>query len=73
MVTSLNPFGVREVSKQEIKANVLSLLSLNPFGVREVSKQSMTTPLHGMSVLIPLESGKFLNLGQAQYPNERQS
>ena len=37
---SLNPFGVREVSKRKNSTIISIHLSLNPFGVREVSKQN---------------------------------
>ena len=57
----LNPFGVREVSKLEEKKQQIVELSLNPFGVREVSKPQLSKPYSLHSVLIPLESGKFLN------------
>ena len=36
----LNPFGVREVSKQLGLRPTRPMHCLNPFGVREVSKQS---------------------------------
>ena len=37
-------------------------ISLNPFGVREVSKHTANAFKAKLSVLIPLESGKFLNV-----------
>ena len=37
-LNSLNPFGVREVSKLCLQLLSLKKLRLNPFGVREVSK-----------------------------------
>ena len=57
----LNPFGVREVSKQRRHSQSLRILSLNPFGVREVSKRLTLYLKVYVKVLIPLESGKFLN------------
>ena len=39
----------------------MSANSLNPFGVREVSKLLTITGCSNYDVLIPLESGKFLN------------
>ena len=58
----LNPFGVREVSKQKKHCKLKKKSSLNPFGVREVSKLKMQSLKLHKRVLIPLESGKFLNL-----------
>ena len=59
--TSLNPFGVREVSKLLWCRNGNQGQSLNPFGVREVSKLKSNDYSEAIAVLIPLESGKFLN------------
>ena len=59
----LNPFEVREVSKLINVVSNASGKGLNPFEVREVSKLSKNHASDIKSeVLIPLKSGKFLNL-----------
>ena len=63
----LNPFGVREVSKQKKHCKLKKKSSLNPFGVREVSKLKMQSLKLHKRVLIPLESGKFLNSGACEF------
>ena len=50
---SLNPFGVREVSKHKARMLLLQLLCLNPFGVREVSKHKYLRVLDEIMRLNP--------------------
>ena len=58
----LNPFEVREVSKLVDRTTMFGVECLNPFEVREVSKLGITSDSANAFVLIPLKSGKFLNI-----------